>query len=223
MKRPGKKFTLLELLVVIAIISILSALLLPALGKAKASAKSIVCTSNLRQLGMTMSMYELDSDGYMVMVYRYYDRVVWYPYPAPYSFLGPYVTVNNDNCRSDISLCPANPASYSSAKVVNYSMNYSIVGGHFEGGDAYNWGPVKRERIERPSRGVLILDGSVTPTAPDEKSGCMYWIQKGTCGTVLFPSPHGNGKIHNVLFGDNHVQPQMLVDGISWSEEFFKP
>ena len=65
-KRPfvtGKAFTLVELLVVIGIIAVLIALLLPALTKARQSALSLVCLSNLRQVGMGMMQYVNDNRG----------------------------------------------------------------------------------------------------------------------------------------------------------------
>ena len=63
MRRKG--FTLIELLVVVAIISILAAILLPALERAKANAQRGACISNLRQLGTAILMYAHDNNGLM--------------------------------------------------------------------------------------------------------------------------------------------------------------
>jgi len=61
--RPGEGFTLIELLVVIAVIGILSALLLPALGRSRTSAWRADCASNLRQLGIAAQLYWDENTG----------------------------------------------------------------------------------------------------------------------------------------------------------------
>ncbi len=59
-KKTG--FTLIELLVVISIIAVLMAIMMPALGKARESAKTTICQSNNRQIAQAVSMYANASD-----------------------------------------------------------------------------------------------------------------------------------------------------------------
>lgn len=63
--RYAKAFTLVELLVVIGIIAILVAILLPALGKARRQANSLVCSANLRSLHQAMMNYSAQWNGWI--------------------------------------------------------------------------------------------------------------------------------------------------------------
>jgi prepilin-type N-terminal cleavage/methylation domain-containing protein/prepilin-type processing-associated H-X9-DG protein len=59
-----QKFTLIELLVVIAIIAILASMLLPALNKARETAKRIKCVGKIKQIAQAATLYSMEYDGY---------------------------------------------------------------------------------------------------------------------------------------------------------------
>lgn len=97
--RPKIKacFTLIELLVVVTIISVLIALLLPALSRARESAKRVVCASQLRSHGTVFNMYANSNNGWFPGADLYYHPSVpnyaW-PFILGVKYLNPFETLN---------------------------------------------------------------------------------------------------------------------------------
>lgn len=70
MPRRIHKFTIIELLVVISIITILAALLMPALKSAREKTKQIACISNLKQIGTGLASYATDYNDFLPVIIR---------------------------------------------------------------------------------------------------------------------------------------------------------
>ncbi len=105
-------FTLIELLVVVGIISLMGTLLLPVLGKARAAAQSAACLSNLRQMGIGMTIYIAENKG------RLPDYMWTTPSTPDVAWNGYWLGIlNNNRCNPNALLCPT------ASEVVPFNQN----------------------------------------------------------------------------------------------------
>jgi prepilin-type N-terminal cleavage/methylation domain-containing protein/prepilin-type processing-associated H-X9-DG protein len=227
-KRYALGFTLMELLVVMAIIAILSAMLLPALGRAKSMAKRADCQSNLRQLGIAAFLYWDDNAGkcFRMSEGATNNGTLWWfgwlnntlpegrrPFDLTAGKLSPYLN------GSDVRLCPSLNAfgPQFKLKAVNVVCSYGYNSRLSSAG-----APVSVDQIRRVSETAIFADAAQVNDfqAPATRSSPMveewYYLDSATNFSSASYYAHGHfrhAQRANVTFADGHVALETMVPG----------
>lgn len=234
---PG--FTLIELLVVISIITLLISLLLPALRTARNSARAVLCSSNLRQLGIVFPIYANDNEGQLP------PALVGAKTPGDWQyFIAPYLRLDRPYLFGrDYVSCPVEVGAYSGqfmawqhwGSVGTYGVNYAGNGSKPFGYWRTDDGPQNKQGSKRITdvthREYLAADatlpyidspGWLSFKFDSDGDGDLDTFRPSNLGPWLYnqfePRHSGNA---NMLFVDGAVQATPLQDWIEGANDLW--
>jgi prepilin-type N-terminal cleavage/methylation domain-containing protein/prepilin-type processing-associated H-X9-DG protein len=198
-----KAFTLIELLVVIAIIGILAALLMPALGRARAKAAAAQCCSNLRQIYTAMSLY---ADDHGEMYPESGGTIYW-------------DQVDNSSGGTGLNSWMQQIFPYAKSKAIYHcpldvGSQYSYFNGAHAGFEAAgrHFASLDRRQIQFPAAYVLSGDtgggagAHFDPLDADKDDFTQTCVGGPAAGSDIWMAWQRHGAGQNILFADGHAQ-----------------
>ncbi len=213
MMRPvdkHKAFTLIELLVVVAIISLLMAILLPALAGARQSAKGVSCLSNLRQIGNAIQMYANENENLLppghYSGWSGSDGTSWFTLINPYLLPNGGNTWNTTFSNPDTSLRPGLSKAFlcASAPVsggyTHYTCNPIVMPRKDE-----SWMPRKRLSDLGDNASItLIMDGVQNTSGNSTDAAFMYDKGAVYSAKYFYGGPSASYRFRTVDFSQNY-------------------
>jgi prepilin-type N-terminal cleavage/methylation domain-containing protein/prepilin-type processing-associated H-X9-DG protein len=187
-RKRDSGFTLIELLVVIAIIAILAAILFPVFAQAREKARSASCQSNLKQIGLAISMYAQDYEG---------KASVYNQFGSPTEAEG-----DNNQFWNRIYPYTKNMQVYICPSYDGWVNRYECRGHHGKYGGYTGtcrvWGGNRDIfRLDRPANIVLMMDA---------RCRLCNMAGAGRCWAGQYPCYAPHTGMSNHVFADGHVK-----------------